>query len=346
MGLVYERRWESRRERRRQREAERQADGVGRSVGDEARDTYYGVPAIHRPHWNWLIITYFFLGGITSGSHVIANVARLFGGAEGRRIERAGRYVSVAALLPCPVLLILDLGRPERFINMMRIFKLRSPMSVGTWGLTVFGAISSLAAANQLARDGLLGHGHPARLLRAMPDRFLSVLGMGPAFFVGGYTGVLLAATAVPVWTKNYRLMGPLFLSSAVSSASAAISLLLALGRDNERAIGRVEQLDLLARTAELGLLAATHRTLGPELGSPLTSGTTGRVYRLGVLGTGVGAQVLALAGRRSRTAATAGSLLALLGGFLFRYVWIAAGHASADDPRATFTLTGSREGR
>ena len=114
------------------------------------------------PGWEMMIVWYFFLGGIAGGSYAIASVAELVGGPGGRRITRAGRFVSLAALLPCPLLLILDLGRPERFLNMMRVLKLRSPMSIGTWGLTVFGGFCALSALGEAARVGLLGE-HTAR---------------------------------------------------------------------------------------------------------------------------------------------------------------------------------------
>src|SRR4051812_40936790 len=99
-----------------------------REFASEAGVGYYGVPVIHKPHWKWLIIVYFFLGGISGASYVIASLSHLFGPNQDRRIVRAGRYLSFATLIPCPVLLILDLGRPGRFLNMLRIVKLRSPM--------------------------------------------------------------------------------------------------------------------------------------------------------------------------------------------------------------------------
>src|SRR5262245_8928437 len=107
MADNYQRRWETRR--------------GGRSVADESRASYYGLPVLHAPHWNWLIIVYFFLGGISSAAYVIASIAELFGGREGVAIKRAGRYLSLAALIPSPILLILDLGRPERFHHMLRV---------------------------------------------------------------------------------------------------------------------------------------------------------------------------------------------------------------------------------
>ncbi len=338
MAVTYERRWESRR---------------ARTAGDEARESYYGLPAIHKPHWRWLIVCYFFLGGVAGASYVIGSLAALVGGREGRSITRAARYVSLAALIPSPILLILDLGRPERFHHMLRVFKVRSPMSVGTWGLTLFGAFSTLSALIQAAQDGLLGQRTlPARLLRALPARLIGLLGMGPAMFVSGYTGVLLAATAVPLWTKNALLMGPLFVASALSNGAAAIALVLAVaGRAPHAAIRRLERLGSVALLTELGLLLAFKRRLGPALARPLDEGRLGRVYRLGVLGGEIGGPLALTAGsawlgrRPPRALAALAALLDLGGGLAFRYLFVMAGRASADDPRATFELT-RRDGR
>ena len=337
MAVTYERSWETKR------------GGGGRSVADESRDSYYGVPAIHRPQWRWLIVLYFFLGGLAGASYFVASLAHLFGGAdrENERITRAGRYLSMAALIPCPLLLILDLGRPERFHHMLRVFKVRSPMSVGTWGLTVFGGCCTLSGLHQAARDGLFGRATlPARLLRAVPGHAVGLLGTIPAFFVSGYTGVLLAATAVPLWTKNYLLMGPLFLASAASNATAAIALLLSLARGtSERTLRRLERLDSLALLGELALLLTVQVRLGPVLGRPLREGRLGRLHRVGVLGLGLGAPLALQAGSvlrgraPSRLVTRLASLLVLAGGLTFRYVIVLAGQHSADDPRATFAL-------
>src|SRR5207248_7415343 len=120
-------------------------------------------------------------------------------------VARRGHALSLVALLPCPLLLILDLGRPDRFLNMFRVLKLRSPMSLGSWALAAFGPFCALSALS--------------------PRRALALVGLPFALFVAGYTGVLLAATAVPLWTKNHLLLGPLFLSSSFSSAAAALRL-------------------------------------------------------------------------------------------------------------------------
>lgn len=339
MSTSYERRWEPRRENRRAAEE---------SAAPPTPGGYYGIPVIHAPHWKWLVIGYFFLGGISSASYVIASIAELLGGREARPIARTGRYISLAALLPCPILLILDLGRPERFHHMLRVFKLRSPMSVGTWGLTIFGGFCGLSALIEAARDGLLRRvGLINRLLLALPRGLIGLGGAIFGFFVGGYTGVLLAITAVPLWAKNYLLLGPLFLCSAMSNGAAAITLALALTRGTSRGtLARMERLERFTLLAELALIVATRVNVGAVIGRPLRQGRLGQLFRWGVLGAGIVAPLLlnarsALSGHNdSRRMTALSSLLTLGGGFLLRYVVVMAGRVSADDPEATFVFT------
>jgi len=332
----YQRNWETRRR--------------GQSVSDATRDSYYGMPVVHAPHWGWMIILYFFLGGLSSASYVIACVAELFGGAHGERIKRVGRYLALAALIPCPWLLIADLGRPERFHHMLRVLKLRSPMSVGTWGLSVYGVFVTLSMVLQAAQDGLLNWLPTARKITdPLPCTLINAIGGVFGFFVGGYTGVLLGITAIPLWAKNALLLGPLFLSSAMSSASAAISLVLALLRGtHEQPFRRLERLDIAALLTELGLILAARSNAGPAISRPIRQGRLGQLFRWGVLGMGIAAplslQLLsAVSGRRSRKQTILSSLLSLAGGLCLRYVMVMAGKASAADPQATFEFTRRR---
>jgi formate-dependent nitrite reductase membrane component NrfD len=312
---------------------------------------YYGVPPIHKPHWKWLIISYFFLGGLSAGSSVVATAAEAFGGREDADTVRVGRYLALLALIPCPILLTLDLGRPERFLNMLRVFKLRSPMSIGTWGLLVFGALSTLSGAVQAARDGFLGRtsgplGSGVRSLRLIPSQLVGLLAAPFGFFVGGYTGVLLGATAVPIWAQNVRLLGPLFLSSALAVGCAAISLVLALlpGRRREP-LERLRRVETIAATGELAVYLAMHLNSG-SLGAPLSQGRLGRLHLGGSLGLGILFPIaLHWIGDRlrlpHRPVTVLASLASLVGGFVVKYVVVMAGHASADDPAATFEFTG-----
>ena len=116
--------------------------------------TYYNQPVIKKAHWKWEIVLYFFLGGLAGGSYLAASLADLLGSP--RRdapLVRAGRYLSFACIIVSPILLIKDLGRPERFLHMLRVLKFRSPMSLGTWGLSLFGMFCGLTATHQMAKD-------------------------------------------------------------------------------------------------------------------------------------------------------------------------------------------------
>jgi formate-dependent nitrite reductase membrane component NrfD len=332
----YQRRWDGGGRRRKRADATESQESQG----------YYGIPVIHRPHWNWLVIVYFFLGGISAASHVLAAIAHLVGGPNNRSIVRTGRYVSFLTLLPCPLLLVLDLGRPERFINMLRVVKLRSPMSLGSWGLTTFGVFTTATAVVQAAQDGLLGRSRAAKALANAPAAVPAVAGAGPAFFVGGYTGVLLGATAVPMWGKNALLLGPLFLNSAFSTALAAINLGIALQKETpDVARERLEGLDRLVIGSELALIAASKANLG-ELAKPISTGRTGALLTYGTGAAGLMTPlVLQTINRRlhSRKLSALASLLVLLGGFLLRYSMIVGGRESAADPQATFAYTRKR---
>jgi formate-dependent nitrite reductase membrane component NrfD len=335
MSGDFERRWENRRQR-------------ARTAGDEARESYYGLPVIHKAHWDWRIVAYFFVGGICGAANAIATLSRWHGGKEGESISRIGRYVSFAMVVPSMAFLIADLGRPERFLNMLRIMKIRSPMSMGSWILVASHTFLTLLTIDQAARDGLLSKNNPlVRMVRVAPVRLLDAAGVVPSLMLASYTGVLLAATAVPLWTRNHLLMGPLFLASAFSNAAAAIALIMGLKKStSDEAKYRIERLDMLAMIAEVGLIAAYKSRLSPTISKPLEDGMTGKLHRYGVLSAGIGVPLLLhgssiLRGKHSsRPVSILASTLVLLGGFAFRYVMIYAGHRSADDPKATFEMT------
>lgn len=303
--------------------------------------SYAGVPVIHRAHWKWLVITYFFLGGISGGAQAIAAVASLVGGKRSKPVVRAARYVSFAAFLPCPPLLILDLKRPERFLHMLRVVKLRSPMSIGTWCLVLFGGVATATAALQAAEDNLLPVSVRPKL-DTVPRRGLDAAAGALGLLLAGYTGVLLGATAVPLWARRSLLLGPLFLSSALSTAAAAVSLVRSFARrGHDPALARFEQVAALVESA---LLLAWLAGLGRS-GKPLNEGRHGKAIRHGVAGVGLAAPLVLNAAtfslkRGGRQVSIVAALLALAGGFLLRYLVIVAGHASADDPEATFEMT------
>ncbi len=311
---------------------------------------YYGIPLIHKAGWRWQIILYFFLGGIAGGSYLVATLADLLNIDKKEELVRSGRYLSFACILISPVLLILDLGRPERFLHMLRIFKLRSVMSLGTWGLSTFGMFCGLTTAHQAAKDGLLDW-FPllARLLKAIPIKAVEAVGSLFGLFVASYTGVLLSSTAVPLWGRAKHILGPLFLTSGLSTGMASLSVLLSLGRSNQETLERLEQAEIIAMTTELGLISALPPTLGP-LGKPLFRGKVGTFFNIGTIGAGLLVPLLTRLGWKftkkptPRSLNLGLSLLVLVGGMILRYAWVVAGRASADDPEAVHYYNAKEE--
>lgn len=299
---------------------------------------YYGIPPVKEHTWTWEIPVYFWLGGIGSGAHVVTTIARLVGN-DDKAFIRAGRYITLITMLLSPILLIMDLGRPERFYNMLRIVKWRSPMSMGTWGLSAFASLTGLVAASQVAEDGLLGRNILARFLAVLPDRLIGVLAMPFGLFVGAYTGVLIALTSVPIWARNAVLMGPLFIASAMSTGLSAISLVLhVLNAGEEKTLERLRRAEKGSLLLEGGLLAASLYKMGPW-GKPLRTGRLGAWFFGGTVIGGLLAPFTLLQGRESRGRSLLASLLVLAGGYLLRRTIIDAGSLSARDPQATFNF-------
>jgi len=308
---------------------------------DQKRDdkNYYGIPPIKRAHWTWQIPIYFWLGGIGAGTQLFATIAQLLGHKD-EALKRVSRYTVLATMLLSPVLLIWDLGRPERFYNMLRILKLRSPMSTQSWSLFAFGNLGGLVAARQAAEDGLLGDNTLSRLvIRLVPDRLLNVLALPFGLFVGFNTGNLISATSVPIWARNWMLMGPTFLTSGLSTALSWLSLVLHLGRWGEaktlRILHRAEKATILMEAA---LIAASLIRMG-RWSKPLFSKEVAPLFVGGTLLGGVLAPFVLLSGEERRSSSMLASVLALAGGLAFRSSLILAGRQSADDPEAYFTF-------
>jgi formate-dependent nitrite reductase membrane component NrfD len=318
----------------------------GRRQRDDRRAPAPPPPVIHAAHWKWLIIVYFFLGGIAGAVAAIGGLAGRSEKPRARTVVRASRYISLAAFLPCPILLILDLGRPARFLHMLRVVKLRSPMSFGTWVLLAFGGVVTAAAAKQAAEDGLVRGGAARAISSSIPgsatDRLAIVTGVG----VAGYTGVLLAATAVPLWAKRPALLASLFVTSAFASGSAALALVRGIVHHGEFEPD-VERVKQIASLAESAVLLAWIAKLGGTA-TPLTLGQRGRLVRHGVAGMGLALPMALNAWSMDRhtmagrVAHLLSALLTLIGGFALRYAVVTGGRDSADDPQASFDFTAS----
>jgi formate-dependent nitrite reductase membrane component NrfD len=301
---------------------------------------YYGIPPIKRAHWTWQVPIYFWIGGIGAGTQLFATVAQLLGHKDDA-LTRVSRYTVLVTMLLSPVLLIWDLGRPERFYNMLRILKLRSPMSTQSWSLFTFGNLGGLIAARQAAEDGLLlGDNFLSRLvIRLIPARLLTVLALPVGLFVGFNTGNLVSATSVPIWARNWMLMGPTFLASGVSTALSWLSLVLHLGHWGEaktlRVLHRAEKAVIVIE----GILIALSLARMSKWSKPLFSKEVAPLFVGGTLFAGIAAPFALLAGKESRSKSMLASVLALAGGLAFRFAIILAGRKSADDPEAYFTF-------
>ena len=226
----------------------------------------------------------------------------------------------------------MDLGRPERFYNMLRIFKPRSPMSMGAWALTAFGNLAAAAVGADL-----LGRRREARALGAAN----AIVGG----YLGSYTGVLLASTAVPVWARSRLFLGPIFVSTAAATGAAATRLALVatglpVGHPTRRALGTVET---AAMSAELILSVINERRLG-ELASGLEQGKPGPPVQGRQVGRAARARRCASrASRSARGSTTSPRVLYLAAGLLFRYAWVGAGRESAQHDRVVAQMARDR---
>jgi formate-dependent nitrite reductase membrane component NrfD len=282
--------------------------------GTEMR-SYYDRPIVKEPVWQPEIPFYFFTGGVAGGCSVLHGIARVTGQ---ERLAKTALYVGTVFDVVSPALLVSDLGRPERFLNMLRVFKVTSPMSVGSWVLVVSGGASTTAAALELA-----GKLRPLKWAAEVVS-FLS----GPP--LATYTGTLLANTAIPVWQEARHELPCLFGASASASAGAATALLMPPDE-----AGPARRLAIAGVVGELALMELMERRLG-FVGEVYKQGEAGKLARVSKALTGAGAALLAWKGRSSRTASVAGGALVLGGELALRWSVFKAGFQSARDPRYT----------
>ena len=185
------------------------------------------------PGWSWLILAYFFFGGIAGGSYAIGTLIRLVGRPEDQRLARRAYIVAFLALIPCPLFLIADLGVPSRFLNLLLdasegglAFKPGTPISLGAWELMFFGLFAFVSFLGAVGDSGYRALAPFGRALRGAIGTAWGVIGTGFGFFVAGYTGVLLSASNVAVWADAGWSLGGLFLASALTGSAALLLLL------------------------------------------------------------------------------------------------------------------------
>jgi hypothetical protein len=289
-------------------------DGSITALGTEMR-SYYGRPVVKEPTWTWEVPLYLFTGGIAGGASVLHGFAKMAGH---ERLARRSLLVAGAMNTINPVLLVSDLGRPERFLNMLRVFKITSPMSVGSWILFTSSGATVTGAALEVA-----GIFKPVRALAEA----VSFLTGAP---LATYTGALLANTSIPVWSEARQELPYLFGSSGLASAGAAVGMFLPTAEARP-----ARRLAIGSAAIELGVMEVMKHRLG-MVGEPYEQGDAGRYNKIAKTCVGAGAGLLALAGRRSRAASVAGGGLLLAGELALRWSAYRAGFQSARDPKYT----------
>jgi formate-dependent nitrite reductase membrane component NrfD len=278
------------------------------------------------PQWEWYIVWYFFLGGIAGGAYALGTLLRLFGDRRDGEAARLAFLISFPAMAVCPILLTLDLGRPDRFWHMLvnsrtlaLNFKYWSPMSVGAWVLLIFGVFAAVSFAEALGRPRGPARGLKRGLGGGLGHLFTAV-GAVFGLFLAGYTGVLLSVSNQPIWSDTWAL-GGLFLASGLSVAAAAIALTARFRRDAEGSEAKLARADRYFILLELALLAVFFLTLG-TIGSRLFEGRLMLLWALVLIGT-LGPLVISF--RRSPARHRAVTVLAcglvLVGGLALRMI-------------------------
>jgi formate-dependent nitrite reductase membrane component NrfD len=282
---------------------------------------YYGEPVVRPPVWTWEVPLYFFFGGIAGMSAVIA----LASGFHHVDLARTAMWVAViAGAVISPILLIMDLGRPHLFLNMLRVFKHRSAMSMGAWILSAFGAfaVPGLIALELHARQ--IFPGAPDQLLRIAAGIFT----FGAAIFgtlLATYTGVLIGATAIPAWFLHRTLLPIHFGTAGLGSAAAILELV-------GHRIAALNFLGYYAAAVETALLVWLNVNKHGAADRAIHQHGTGWIIRIGEILNGPLALVLRFFGFIPWAAISflAGSLVSRVG-------WIAVGKVSGSDPESVF---------
>jgi len=284
--------------------------------------TYYGLPVIKEPVWTWEVPAYFYIGGAAGAAATIGAVLQVLDGDNSERLVRRCRDIAAAGTLVGSGLLVSDLGRPERFLNMLRVFKPGSPLNIGSWILVTASGLSAGSAVLSRTR------GFRRKLGK------LAGLGAGAIGLpLSGYTAVLLVGTAVPVWRASRRSLPLLFVASATGAACS----LLEMGDFDEKELTAVRRLGTVTQLSELALAKAVEKECARVgTGRPYEEGLSGTLWKASTACTVASLAVDTFTGK-SRSGRIAAAVVGTIGSIALRYsVWL-AGRASARDPRATF---------
>ena len=287
-----------------------------RGRGSDQFSSYYGKPIIKPPVWRERDIAgYLFAGGLAGASSILAAGGEL---SRRPRLARRCKVCASGALAVSLAALVHDLGRPERFVNMLRTFKPASPMSVGSWLLGAYGPLTAAALFSDIS----------GRAPRA--GRAASVAAGGLGAGVASYTAALIANTAVPAWHGGHRELPFVFVGSA-ASAGAGFALIAAPLVES----GPARRMAVLGASAELIAEKLMERRLG-MVAETLHEGTAGRRLNVATALTALGALGAATLASRRRSAAVLSGAALLTGSALTRFGLFEAGMASARDPKYT----------
>ena len=285
-------------------------------------EDYYNLPVLKPPTWTWEVPLYFFVGGIAGMSSLIAFVGHLFH-ADPRMI-RVVLWIPLIGAGLCPALLISDLGRPLRFLNMLRVFKWRSAMSMGSWILSAFGGAAFLA----LAINEIILHGIHIPFL--LPLQWIAEFAAAlTGLLLASYTGVLIGATAIPVWHENRLVLPGHFLTSGLGGSAAILELFGFL-------VPATQILGFATTTIET-LIGAILELRHGRIHAPLHEGKSGWTMRIAGALEGPIALIIRILWHGSANGRHAAAICFLVGSVSSRYAWIWAGRASAHDPQALF---------
>ena len=280
---------------------------------------YYGQPVVKPPVWTWEIPVYFFVGGVAGMSAVIAFAAAIFHHLD---VARGAMWLAAIGAVLSPILLILDLGRPHLFINMLRVFKPQSAMSMGAWILTAFGAcVVPGVIVLEL-------HAHQITAFDELLRIAAGILIFGSAIFgtlLGTYTGVLIGATAIPAWFLHRVLLPIHFGVAGLGSAAALLELL-------GQRIAPLNAIGFFAAAIESALLFWLTMDKHGAADRAIHEHSSGWLIRIGEILSGPLALVLRFFGLVPLAA-----ISFLIGALISRFGWIAVGKVSGSDPESVF---------
>jgi hypothetical protein len=282
--------------------------------------TYHDQPVLKEPVWIWSIPVYFYVGGVAGVAGTLGAAAQKAGRGDLENLVVQCRRLSAAGSMLGAVLLVIDLGRPERFLNMLRVFRPTSALSVGSWLLAAHGGASTAAVALGGRAAGFADAAGATAGVTGLP--------------MSGYTGVLLGDTAIPLWHATRRSLPLLFVASAGAAAASALEVVDLSER--ERRV--VRRFGLVAKVLEVAAMRMVERDAGAleRVGRPLKNGLSGSMWSAarGAAVASAALSALPHGGRGRRWLSAALGTVASLG---LRTALFHAGKVSSRDPRATF---------